>query len=120
MIVEDRVQDVSLMKFYDFLTRCIAQGSHTLTIRQLVVLLICYLFEEDHTVRRLAARLRVAKPTVSRMLDHLVEEGLIERRTDPRDRRSVLFERTRAGREFVEGIAKPAPAPIAKFRDRNK
>jgi DNA-binding MarR family transcriptional regulator len=41
------------------------------------------------------------------MLDYLVNEGLIERRVDSRDRRSVLFERTHAGKRFLERIAKP-------------
>jgi DNA-binding MarR family transcriptional regulator len=118
MIIGDRPTDVNLMDFYRVLTRCIDRDSHALTIRQLVMLLTCYLFDEDHTVRRLAVRLRVAKPAVSRMLDHLVEQGLIERRTDPRDRRSVLFERTYAGEVFLASIAKRSRGPVAGARPR--
>jgi DNA-binding MarR family transcriptional regulator len=101
------------LDFYRILTRFTDQDGHSLTIRQLAVLLTCYLLDEEHTVRRLAATLRIAKPAVSRMLDHLVEEGLIERRADPRDRRSVLFERTCSGQVFLDRIATPAPGPIA-------
>lgn len=104
MIVEDRAKRVDLMDVYRILTRIIEQDGHALTIRQLVVLLTCYLLDEDHTVRRLAVRLKVSKPAISRMLDYLVEQGLIERRVDSRDRRSVLFERTYAGRVFLERI----------------
>jgi DNA-binding MarR family transcriptional regulator len=108
MIIEGR-DDVDLMDFYHILTRCIDQDSYALTIRQLEVFLTCYLLDEDHTVRRLSARLRVAKPAISRMLDHLVEEGLIERRPDARDRRSVIFGRTCAGQEFLQRLAKAVP-----------
>ena len=117
MIIEDRARDSALMGFYLMLQRFIDQGSHSLTIRQLAVLLTCYLLDEDHTVRRLAARLHAAKPAVSRMLDHLVEEGLIERKTDPRDRRSVLFECTHAGKMFLEGISSSGTRAIA-WRER--
>jgi DNA-binding MarR family transcriptional regulator len=113
MIADDPVADMDLMNFYRILTRFTDQDGHSLTIRQLAVLLTCYLLDEEHTVRQLAATLHVAKPAVSRMLDHLVVEGLIERRADPRDRRSVLFERTCAGQAFLEGIAKPGLGAVA-------
>ena len=90
------------------LLRVARQDCHELTIRQLVVLLTCYLLDEDHTVRGLATKLRVSKPAVSRMLDHLVGEGLIKRQTDPGDRRSVLFQRTLAGWLFLDRLTVPA------------
>ena len=104
MIIEDKAANVDLLEFYHILRRFIQQDEHSLTIRQLAVLLTCYLLDEEHTVRRLAARFGTAKPAVSRILDHLVNEGLIERRTDPRDRRSVLFGRTPAGKVFLESL----------------
>jgi DNA-binding MarR family transcriptional regulator len=116
MIAGDRAKDVNLMEFYHILVRCIDRRCYALTIRQLVVLLTCYLLDEDHTVKRIAVRLRIAKPVVSRILDHLVEEGLIERRTDPRDRRSILFERTYAGKVFLDGLGKHGSGPIVRLR----
>lgn len=104
MIIEDKAGNVELLEFYHILRRFIQQDEHSLTIRQLAVFLTCYLLDEDHTVRRLAARFDTAKPAISRILDHLVDEGLIERRADPRDRRSVLFGRTPAGKMFLENI----------------
>lgn len=102
MIVKDHAKDVELILFYHILRHFTDQNDFPLTIRQLAVLLTCYLLDEDHTVRRLAASLRLAKPAVSRMLDHLVDEGLLERQPDPRDRRSVLFGPTSAGNSFLK------------------
>jgi DNA-binding MarR family transcriptional regulator len=90
------------------LLRVTRQDCHELTIRQLAVLLTCYLLDEDHTVRMLAARLRVSRAAVSRMLGHLVGEGLIKRQADPSDGRSVLFERTLSGWLFLDRLKTPA------------
>jgi len=72
-----------------------------LSARQFGVLLICYLEEGPHTVRALAARLDVSKPAITRALDRLAELGFARRGPDPRDRRSVLVQRTRKGTDFV-------------------
>jgi DNA-binding MarR family transcriptional regulator len=107
MNAEGSPKGVDLVDFHRVLMRFIDQGGYSLTIRQLVVFLTCYLLDEDHTVKGLAVRLRVSKPAISRILDYLVERGLIERKADSRDRRSVLFERTDVGRKFLERIAAP-------------
>jgi DNA-binding MarR family transcriptional regulator len=117
---ENYAKDIRLMEFYLTLRRSIDQNSYALTIRQLAVLLTCYMFDEDHTLTGLATRLRVAKPTLSRMLDRLAEGGLIERRADPRDRRYVLFERTYAGKQFLERIRQPVPSPRKRSRRQSK
>jgi DNA-binding MarR family transcriptional regulator len=41
--------------------------------------------------------LRISKPAVTRVADRLEALGLVRRRTDPDDRRSVLLQRTVAG-----------------------
>jgi DNA-binding MarR family transcriptional regulator len=104
MMTEIQAVDMDLLGFYRILTRFIEQDDHPLTIRQLAMLLTCYLPDEEHTVRWMAAKFGAAKPAVSRMLDHLVDEGLIERRTNPSDRRSILFECTSAGTMFLQRI----------------
>ena len=120
MIVDDHAKNVGLIHFYDIL-RCVTdQSDFSLTIRQLAVVLTCYLFDEDHTVRGLAARLGLAKTAVSRMLDHLVHEGLLERHADPRDRRSVLFGRTLTGNSFLERITRPMPQPAVRSHRRQR
>jgi DNA-binding MarR family transcriptional regulator len=54
------------------------------------------------TVGELARRQGVSLPTISRMVDALVRDGLVVRATDPGDRRAVRLEVTRRGREVME------------------
>ena len=72
-----------------------------LSTRQLGVLLTVYMKEENHTVRGLARELRVSKPAITRALDRLCELGLLRRKADDRDRRSVLIQRTVKGSVFL-------------------
>ncbi|MDR3536097.1 MAG: MarR family transcriptional regulator [Acetobacteraceae bacterium] len=86
-----------------------------LTARQLAVLLTCYLADEEQTVRGLAAQLKVSKPSISRGLDRMEALDLLRRRRDPRDRRSMLIERTVTGvvvlRDIEIAIARAAAVP---------
>lgn len=75
-----------------------------LTTRQLGVLLHVYGTEVPQTVRGLSTTLRVSKPAITRALDKLGSLGLIKRRTDPEDRRSVLTERTPCGENFISDL----------------
>jgi DNA-binding MarR family transcriptional regulator len=50
----------------------------------------------------LAARMGTSAPTASRAVDTLVEAGLVERLTDPTDRRALHIEVTAEGRARVE------------------
>jgi DNA-binding MarR family transcriptional regulator len=52
----------------------------------------------------LAARERIQRPTATRVLARLEEQGLIERMPDPRDGRSSLVTVTTAGRELLAGL----------------
>ena len=53
------------------------------------------------TPSELAAAERVRRPTVTRMLGHLEDDGLITRTPDPADRRSTLIAITPAGAELL-------------------
>ncbi len=53
------------------------------------------------TPSELAARERVQRPTVTRILSSLDELGLVARAADPGDRRSSLISVTPAGRELL-------------------
>ncbi len=75
-----------------------------LTTRQLGVFLTCYLEAEAQTVRGLSAELRISKPSISRSLDRLTEFGLIRRKRDRSDRRSVLVQRTPKGKTFFRDL----------------
>lgn len=80
--------------------------------RQMAILLTVYLTPPPHTVRGLAKSLNISKPAVTRAIDRLTELGLVRRKADENDRRSVLIQRTVKGsvflREFGELIVKAA------------
>jgi DNA-binding MarR family transcriptional regulator len=72
-----------------------------LSLRQMAVMLVIYLTGDPQTVRGLARHLNVSRPAVSMVLDCLSELGLVGRRVDPADRRSVFAVRTEAGQAMV-------------------
>jgi DNA-binding MarR family transcriptional regulator len=96
----------------DTIIDMVRREGRDLTARQLGVLLICYLEEGPHTVRELAARLDVMKPAITRALDRLAELGFARRGPDPRDRRSVLVQRTRKGTEFIADLRRLLSAAV--------
>lgn len=60
----------------------------------------------------IARRLAVSKPTVTALVDTLVERGLAERRADADDRRSVTVSITDAGRAAVADTAAALQATL--------
>lgn len=76
-----------------------------LTNRQMALLLIVYLVDEQHTVRSLASQLDVAKPVISRALDALGTMSYLRRRRGVRDRRDIFVERTPEGSTFLAAFA---------------
>jgi DNA-binding MarR family transcriptional regulator len=72
-----------------------------LSARQMALLLTVYLTPPPHTVRGLAITLNVSKPAVTRALDRLSKYGLVRRKVDDTDRRSVLIQRTVKGSVFL-------------------
>lgn len=76
-----------------------------LTTRQMTILLTIYLDPPPHTVRGLAARLNVTKPVITRALDSMGRQGLVDRKRDERDRRNVVIYRTVAGSNYLETLA---------------
>ncbi len=87
-----------------------------LSARQMALLLSVYLTPPPHTVRGLAATLNVSKPAITRALDRLSELGMIKRKIDDQDRRSVLIQRTVKGsvflREFGDIIVSAAASSV--------
>ena len=65
------------------------------------------LFEGERylTVKGIAQRLEVAKSRVTKLVNGLVEKGLVETIVDPRDARIKLINLTSAGRRKSEDIA---------------
>ena len=73
-----------------------------LSMRQMAILLTIYLDAPPHTIRGLAARLKVTKPVITRALDTMGALKLVTRHRDERDLRNVLIRRTVEGALFVE------------------
>ena len=94
------------------LAETVRRSSLDLTSRQQAILFCIYLTEPPHTVRGLAAGLALHKPAVTRALDRLEEVGLVRRKNDPDDGRSVLVQRTVKGSvylsEFAEMVTRAA------------
>lgn len=96
----------------------VKKDTYDLSARQTAVLMIVYLKDASHTVRGLALELNISKPAVTRALDRLSKYGLIKRKLDEKDRRSVIIQRTVKGsvflREFGDMIVK-----LSKTSDQN-
>jgi len=60
------------------------------------------------TVSDLAENGNVSLPTISRKLDLLVEKGLVSRRRDPMDRRTLVLEVTPEGNRTLSGMRSTA------------
>ncbi|MEP9398047.1 MarR family winged helix-turn-helix transcriptional regulator [Mesorhizobium sp. KR2-14] len=88
-----------------------------LSTRQMAILLTIYLDPPPHTVRGLAAKLKVTKPVITRALDTMGALKLVSRHRDELDKRNVLIKRTVEGALYVERfgdaiIAKATELPI--------
>jgi DNA-binding MarR family transcriptional regulator len=79
----------------------VRQDAPDLSARQMALLLTVYLTPPPHTVRGLAEILHVSKPAVTRAVDRLSELGMVKRKVDDKDRRSVLIQRTVKGSVFL-------------------
>jgi DNA-binding MarR family transcriptional regulator len=98
----------------DTIQALVRKDGPDLNARQLGVLLTCYLDEgTDHTVRGLAAALKVSKPAITRALDRLTELELADRKQDANDRRSVLVQPTSKGVSFMRDLRASMAASMA-------
>jgi len=86
-----------------------ADTDRDLTARQLAVMLHLRLHPMDphqHTVKGLAASLGLNKPAITRAADRLAEYGLVVRKVDASDRRSVLIGLTKQGVALLDALAR--------------
>ncbi len=96
--------DTLLAILRDTVVSLVRREGPDLSARQLAVFLTCYLQDGNHTVRGLAADLRVSKPAITRALDRLGELELARRKVYPQDRRSVLVQRTLKGSALLRDL----------------
>lgn len=59
---------------------------------------------EDDTVTGLAAACLLQQPTMTKLLDRMVRDGLVHRASDPRDRRVVRIRPTERGRAMLNDL----------------
>jgi DNA-binding MarR family transcriptional regulator len=59
---------------------------------------LAFLSEGEWAASKVAEWLAVSRPSLTSLVDGLVEQGWVERREDPTDRRSVLHQITASGR----------------------
>jgi DNA-binding MarR family transcriptional regulator len=104
-VEQDNGDQARLADWRRALIRYVRSGQPDLTNRQMAMLLVIGLEGGLHTVRGLAARLQVSKPVVTRALNSLTALGLVLRRIDERDRRSVFVDLTPGGTEFIAEFA---------------
>lgn len=84
----------------------IRSGRPDLTNRQMALMIIVCRTPGPHTVRGLAATLKVSKPVITRALNTLSALGYLRRQRDENDRRSVIIAHTRNGARFLERFEK--------------
>jgi DNA-binding MarR family transcriptional regulator len=104
----------ALRLLHDLSLALVTDGGPDLSVRQFAVLLTIYLEPPPHTVRGLAAKLRVTKPVITRALDTMGKLELVSRKRDPADRRNVVIQRTVKGSLYVEKLG---DLVIAKAQD---
>ena len=63
--------------------------------------LLLFLSEGNAAASAVAGRLAVSRPSVTALADGLERRGLLQRKSDPADRRKVAHELTEAGREAL-------------------
>lgn len=90
-----------------------------LTNRQLKVLLVlCVSAQAGARMGQLASALGVTLPTVTGIVDRLVEHGLVRREEDPSDRRLVVVRLTESGRALMDRLRSRGRADFAVTLDR--
>jgi long-chain acyl-CoA synthetase len=74
--------------------------------------------EGNERSSQIAGRLALARPTISNAVDQLVERGLLQRGTNPDDRRAVVLTVTDAGRAAIAEADKAIAERLAPIFDR--
>ncbi len=70
---------------------------------------------EGTSVKDIAARIQLDSPAVTGLIDRLVKEGLVERKEDPEDRRSLKIYLTPKGRVLVDSKLVPMALDFNRF-----
>lgn len=102
----------ALALWREVLVARVSSDEPDLTERQMAIFLTVYVNAPPHTVRGLAALLKISKPAVTRALDTLGRLGYVQRKRDDVDRRNVLVQRTAKGSAFLSDFSTKLSAII--------
>jgi DNA-binding MarR family transcriptional regulator len=105
--VRKRIEDLHVPEFLNI----------DITMSQAKILLLVESAAELH-MSELVRRLGVSVSTISGHVDRLVEHGLLERRSDPADRRQVLVAPTAAAHELAERFRQLNTTQLRRLLDR--
>jgi len=95
----------ALALWHDVTLNTVLSSDPALSPRQMVILTTIYLEAGPHTVRSLAHKMELTKSPVTRAIDQLEARKLLRRCADPRDKRSILIERTPYGTNYLSRFA---------------
>jgi len=93
--------------------RELAEELHSVTIHQLTAL--AHLKGRSITMRELARYLDVSESSATAVTDRLVRQGLVERGSDPSDRRVVRLALSPSGTTLVERLETAASSKTAEL-----
>lgn len=82
-------------------------AGHEVSVPQWVILRTLF-DHESLPLKEIVARVEGDQGSLSRTVDRLVARGLVERKSDPADRRAVALSLSRAGRALVPKLAREA------------
>lgn len=96
--------------------RVLERAAGDLTLAQYRVLAL--VAAGDERASHLALRLAVGKPTVTAVVDGLVERGFLERQADPGDRRASRLVLTESGLEALDSAESEMARRVGALVDR--
>lgn len=81
-----------------------ASGRDTQLANREIILVILYRHGASMRQQDVMREIHVSKSTLSEMINRLVEDGYLERASDPKDRRSTIIVLTERGRTRAEEV----------------
>ncbi len=95
----------SLRQYLRFSKNAVETAGLTLQQHQAMLFIIGYPGREQVTIGELAERLQIKHHSAVGLVDRLEEQGLVERKQNPEDRRQVLIGLTEKGTRVLESLA---------------
>ncbi|HEU0164340.1 MAG TPA: MarR family transcriptional regulator [Thermomicrobiales bacterium] len=110
----DRMQTV-IPQFQHFARHVLSsiQGDDRVTLQQLRSLQAIAGTDGGMSTTKLAKRLRIASPTVTRIVDGLVDRGMVDRVQDPNDRRRLRLLLLAPGQDLLDQYEQALHARLA-------